>query len=134
MIFDNWFRYADLKEMPGGDLFFPAIGEFDDRPGICRYYVARVQRDWMLTLENAARVPGVAAPPGAPESARADAEIRAQRATGKAAVTVAAQAPTPTPAGATPKRTGKGKPHQRSSGPDGSHNYSCGSVTILIVY
>ncbi|MDA1132775.1 MAG: TetR/AcrR family transcriptional regulator, partial [Proteobacteria bacterium] len=55
VLFDNWFRYVTRKELPGGDLFFAAIGEFDDRPGICRYYVARVQRDWMQTLENATR-------------------------------------------------------------------------------
>ena len=53
--FDNWFRYAALKALPGGDVFFAATAELDDRPGVCRYYVARVQRDWAATIENATR-------------------------------------------------------------------------------
>lgn len=193
VLFDNWFRYTALKELPGGDLFFPAIAEFDDRPGICRYYVARVQRDWMLTLENAtreaiqigqfragldtgqisftilsllngyhvlhrllnaanaeqraraafeslmsrARVPGVAAPSGAPDAARADAEIRAQQTTGKAAVAVTAPAPAaapaPKPAPAPAKRAvarkgnGKDKP---GAGPNGKGKKADGKPPV----
>ena len=54
-LFDGWFEYAGLRQLPGGDLFFAAIAELDDRPGVCRYYVARVQKDWLATLENATR-------------------------------------------------------------------------------
>lgn len=54
-LFDGWIRYANLKQLPGGDLFFGAIAELDDRPGVCRYYVARVQKDWLQTIENATR-------------------------------------------------------------------------------
>ena len=54
-LFDGWFRYANLKQMPGGDLFFAAIGELDDKPGVCRYYVARVEKDRVATLENTTR-------------------------------------------------------------------------------
>ena len=54
-MFNSWIRHSNLKQLPGGDLFFAAIAELDDRPGVCRYYVARVQKDWLQTLENATR-------------------------------------------------------------------------------
>ena len=54
-LFDGWFKYAAHKQLPGGDIFTAAASELDDNPGVCRYYVARVQRDWIGTLENATR-------------------------------------------------------------------------------
>ena len=54
-LFDGWLRYANLKQLPGGDLFFAATAELDDRPGVCRYYLARVQKDWLQSIGNATR-------------------------------------------------------------------------------
>ena len=54
-LFDGWLRYANLKQLPGGDLFFAATAELDDRPGVCRYYLARVQKDWLQSIDNATR-------------------------------------------------------------------------------
>lgn len=54
-LFDGWFKYAAHKQLPGGDIFTAAASELDDNPGVRRYYVARVQRDWIGTLENATR-------------------------------------------------------------------------------
>ena len=54
-LFDGWFRYAAHKQMPGGDLFLAAATELDDKPGVCRYYVARVHKDWITSLESATR-------------------------------------------------------------------------------
>ncbi len=54
-LFDGWFRYASSKQLPGGDIFLSAATELDDKPGVCRYYVARVHKDWIAALENATR-------------------------------------------------------------------------------
>ncbi|MBM3508114.1 MAG: TetR/AcrR family transcriptional regulator, partial [Alphaproteobacteria bacterium] len=54
-LFDGWFRYANLKQMPGGDIFLSAATELDDKPGVCRYYVARVHKDWITAIESATR-------------------------------------------------------------------------------
>jgi AcrR family transcriptional regulator len=54
-LFDGWLRYANLKQLPGGDIFFAVTAELDDRPGVCRYYLARVQKHWLQSIENATR-------------------------------------------------------------------------------
>ena len=54
-LFDGWFRYSGHKQMPGGDIFLSAATELDDKPGVCRYYVARVHKDWITALESATR-------------------------------------------------------------------------------
>ena len=54
-LFDGWLVYANLKQLPGGDLFFAATAELDDRPGVCRYYLTRVQKDWLQSIDNATR-------------------------------------------------------------------------------
>lgn len=54
-LFDGWFRYVAHKQPPGGDLFLAAATELDDRPGVCRYYVGRVFKDWITALESATR-------------------------------------------------------------------------------
>jgi AcrR family transcriptional regulator len=54
-LFDGWFRYASAKQLPGGDIFLSAATELDDKPGVCRYYVARVHKDWITALESATR-------------------------------------------------------------------------------
>ena len=54
-LFDGWFRYASHKQMPGGDIFLAAASELDDKPGVCRYYVARVHKDWITSIESATR-------------------------------------------------------------------------------
>ena len=54
-LFDGWFRYAGHKQLPGGDLFQSAATDLDDKPGVCRYYVARVHKDWITSIESATR-------------------------------------------------------------------------------
>ncbi len=54
-LFDGWLRYVNHKQMPGGDLFLAAATELDEKPGVCRYYVARVHKDWITSLETATR-------------------------------------------------------------------------------
>lgn len=48
-------RYAASKQLPGGDIFHSAATELDDKPGVCRYYVARVHKDWITAIESATR-------------------------------------------------------------------------------
>ncbi len=52
--FDNWIRWSHAAELPGGCLFTSVSMELDDRPGICRYYLAKVQKEWAGALEGAA--------------------------------------------------------------------------------
>jgi AcrR family transcriptional regulator len=52
--FENWVRWSHAPELPGGCLFISATIDLDDRPGICRYYLAKVQKEWVDALEGAA--------------------------------------------------------------------------------
>jgi AcrR family transcriptional regulator len=53
VLFENWLRWTRLPELPGGCIFDSASAELDDRPGICRYFLARIQKDWLKNLEAA---------------------------------------------------------------------------------
>ena len=53
--FDNWIRWSHSAELPGGCLFTAASIELDDKPGICRYFLAKVQKEWAGALESAAQ-------------------------------------------------------------------------------
>ncbi len=52
--FDRWIDWSHAAELPGGCLFTSVSMELDDRPGICRYYLAKVQKEWAGALEGAA--------------------------------------------------------------------------------
>jgi len=52
--FENWIRWSHATELPGGCLFIAATIDLDDRPGICRYYLAKIQKEWVDALEGAA--------------------------------------------------------------------------------
>jgi AcrR family transcriptional regulator len=52
--FDNWVKWSKAPELPGGCLFISATIDLDDRPGICRYFLAKVQKEWIDALEGAA--------------------------------------------------------------------------------
>ena len=52
--FDNWVNWSHAPELPGGCIFIAATIDLDDRPGICRYFLAKVQKEWVDALEGAA--------------------------------------------------------------------------------
>ena len=52
--FDNWIKWSRAPELPGGCLFIAASIELDDRAGICRYFLVKVQKEWTDALQGAA--------------------------------------------------------------------------------
>ncbi len=54
-LFENWLRWTESAELPGGCLMLGAAIEFDDRPGVVRDAVARQQREWMESLARTVR-------------------------------------------------------------------------------
>ena len=52
--FESWIKWSHAPELPGGCLFISATIDLDDRPGICRYFLAKVQKEWVDALEGAA--------------------------------------------------------------------------------
>ena len=53
---ENWMRWEKAEFLPGGCPFVAAAAELDDRPGPVRDSLVAMQRDWVDTLENAARI------------------------------------------------------------------------------
>ncbi len=54
--FDNWLRWGNDRQMPGGCVIVAAAVEFDDQPGPQREMVEKAQRDWHAALAKAARI------------------------------------------------------------------------------
>ena len=52
---EHWFRYAELRALPGGCFFTAASLEFDDRPGRVRERIVELMEKWLLRLERAVR-------------------------------------------------------------------------------
>jgi len=52
---ERWFRYAELRALPGGCFFTAASLEFDDRPGRVRERIVELMEKWMLRLERTVR-------------------------------------------------------------------------------
>ena len=52
---DHWFRYAELRAMPGGCFFTAASLEFDDRPGRVRDRIVELMQQWLDHLERTIR-------------------------------------------------------------------------------
>ena len=54
-LFDNWLKWARSPELPGGCIFIAANIDLDDKPGICRYYLNKMQKEWVGAIETAVR-------------------------------------------------------------------------------
>ena len=52
---DHWFRYAELRAMPGGCFFTAASLEFDDRPGKVRDRIVDLMEKWLERLARTVR-------------------------------------------------------------------------------
>jgi AcrR family transcriptional regulator len=52
---ERWFRYAELRALPGGCFFTAASLEFDDRPGRVRERIVELMEKWLLRLERTVR-------------------------------------------------------------------------------
>jgi AcrR family transcriptional regulator len=52
--FNSWINWSHADELPGGCIFISATIDLDDRPGICRYFLAKIQKEWVDALEGAA--------------------------------------------------------------------------------
>jgi len=54
-LFDNWIKWTRSPELPGGCPFVAANVDLDDKPGICRYYLTKMQKEWIAAIETAVR-------------------------------------------------------------------------------
>ncbi len=52
-LFNNWIKWARSPELPGGCIFVAAIVDLDDKPGLCRYYLTKMQKEWLGAVEVA---------------------------------------------------------------------------------
>ena len=55
-LFERWLVWEGLESLPGGCPFVAVASELDDQPGPVRDRLVEVQRDWVDTLSNAARI------------------------------------------------------------------------------
>jgi len=53
-LFENWIKWTRSPELPGGCVFIAAVVDLDDKPGICRYYLNKMQKEWVAAIEGAA--------------------------------------------------------------------------------
>ncbi|MBI3789339.1 MAG: TetR/AcrR family transcriptional regulator [Gemmatimonadetes bacterium] len=53
---DHWLAWERTRGPHGGDLLAAAAFELDDRPGIVRDYLVRVQQRWLATLATACTI------------------------------------------------------------------------------
>jgi AcrR family transcriptional regulator len=55
-LFENWMRWDNSAEMPGGCVFMTYAHELDDRPGPLRDAMVIQLRRWVEALQKAARI------------------------------------------------------------------------------
>jgi AcrR family transcriptional regulator len=55
VLFDGWLQWDGSRPVPGGCLFVAAATELDDRPGVVRDHLVRMQRDWFESLATCFR-------------------------------------------------------------------------------
>ena len=53
--FNKWLEWPTSQELPGGCLFVTATTEFDDRPGVLRFFLNKVQKEWIDVVQGAVR-------------------------------------------------------------------------------
>jgi AcrR family transcriptional regulator len=54
-LFEKWLEWPTSSDLPGGCPFVTATAELDDRPGVCRVFLTRVQREWFGVIQQAVR-------------------------------------------------------------------------------
>jgi AcrR family transcriptional regulator len=55
-LFENWLSWPKTSGLAGGCFFVAVAAELDDRPGPVRDRLVKLQRDWLDTLAQAARI------------------------------------------------------------------------------
>ncbi|PJZ86807.1 TetR/AcrR family transcriptional regulator [Leptospira levettii] len=50
--FVNWLDWSNRSDLPGGCLFLASSSEFDDRPGIVRDHLRKIQLSWHSSLKQ----------------------------------------------------------------------------------
>lgn len=55
-LFTRWLEWEQSAALPGGCPFIAAAAELDDQPGPVRDRLVQIQRDWVDTLQGAARI------------------------------------------------------------------------------
>ena len=55
-LFEHWLLWSKQPFLPGGCILLSASVELDDRPGPARDKVLAAQKDWLGTLQQAARI------------------------------------------------------------------------------
>ncbi|TGL65371.1 TetR/AcrR family transcriptional regulator [Leptospira jelokensis] len=50
--FTNWLEWSEKSSLPGGCLFLASSSEFDDKPGIVRDHLRKIQLSWHSSLKQ----------------------------------------------------------------------------------
>lgn len=54
-LFNKWLEWPAAQDLPGGCPFVTATTELDDRPGVLRFFLNKVQKDWIDVIQEAVR-------------------------------------------------------------------------------
>lgn len=54
-LFNKWLEWPASQDLPGGCPFVTATTELDDRPGVLRFFLNKVQRDWIDVVQESVR-------------------------------------------------------------------------------
>ncbi|PJZ69167.1 AcrR family transcriptional regulator [Leptospira perolatii] len=52
VMFEHWMDWIASGPLPGGCIFLPSFAEYDDKPGIVRETLLKIQEDWIRTLSK----------------------------------------------------------------------------------
>ena len=52
-LFNKWLEWPTSQDLPGGCLFVTATTELDDRPGGLRFFLNKVQKEWIDVIQGA---------------------------------------------------------------------------------
>lgn len=55
-LFERWMEWEEADFQPGGCVFMAAAMDLDDQPGVARDHLVATQRDWIQTIQTAARI------------------------------------------------------------------------------
>lgn len=55
-LFENYFAWTNLEQLPGGCIYITAAIEFDEQPGPVRDTVLEAQAEWARTLARCAQI------------------------------------------------------------------------------
>ncbi len=54
-LFNRWLEWPASQDLPGGCPFVTATTEYDDRPGVLRFFINKVQKEWIDVVQEAVR-------------------------------------------------------------------------------